>query len=144
MMIPNRDAQGNIIIKTSTFADKANLFFRGQGITGNATANQVTNFIFTVPYAKCKINGVEILGGVFGAKCNLKILDSTTGTYTGTPNALLNQFGYDWNIRPNCMPIVLPYDADLLQGMQILIEYENNDSLDTSIAINFYLHEDKS
>ena len=95
-------------------------------------------------HAKAKLNGIEILYGQAGDTCNLKVLDSTTGTYTTVPNYLLNQFGFDWNIVAGAQKELLPYDADILVDMQIVVEYTNNGNSDVEVGVNFYIHEDKS
>ena len=131
-------------VKNSAFADKAALFFRGKGIKQTIEANTTENIIYTMLYPKGKINGVEILYGNDGDICNFKVLDSTTGSYTTVPNYLLNQFGFSWNVKSNGTKEILPYDADLYYGMQLVVEYTNNTDSNTEIAVNFYIHEDKS
>lgn len=131
-------------VKTEAFANKGQLFFRGQGVSQTITANSTANIIFTIPYPKTKLNGVEILYGAKGDTCNFKVLDSTTGSYTTVPNYLLNQFGYNWNVEEGSQKELLPYDADVFYGMQLVVEYTNNDNIDKLIGINFYIHEDKS
>jgi hypothetical protein len=132
------------LVKTKAFADKEQLFFRGQGISQIIPANSTQNLIFTLPYLKAKLNGIEVLYGKKGDTCNFKVLDTTTGTYTTVPNYLLNQFGYDWNVEENSQKEILPYDADIFQNMQLVVEYTNNSNADNLIGINFYIHEDKS
>ena len=131
-------------VKLDAFADKAFLFFRGKGVKQVIPANSTANIIYTIPYAKGKINGLEIFYGNNGDTCNFKVLDDTSGTYTTVPNYLLNQFGFDWNIDSNGVKEILPYDADILLGMQLVVEYTNNSNSDTEIGVNFYIHEDKS
>lgn len=137
-------ADGKPIIKTTPFADKSQLFFRGRGIKQTITANSTENITYVIPYDKCKLNGIELLNGNDGDTVNFKVLDSTTGTYTTIPNYLLNQFGFDWNVAASGTTKVLPYDADLFLNMQISVEYTNNSNSDTEIAVNIDLHEDKS
>lgn len=144
MIIPDRNANGDIVHKQRTFNDKDKLFFRGQGVTQTISASSTESIILTFDYAKGKINGLEIFCCQNGDICNFKILDDTSGTYTGTPNQLLNQFGYDWNMSENGVKEILPYDADILSGMQLVVEYTNNDTVARDIAVNFYIHEDKS
>lgn len=136
----------NIIlkVKNSAFADKASLFFRGKGLKQTIPANSTANIIYTLPYTKGKINGLEILYGNDGDTCNFKVLDTTTGSYTTVPNYLLNQFGYDWNIKSVGTKEILPYDADIFLGMQLVVSYTNNSDNDTEVAVNFYIHEDRS
>lgn len=144
MNIPDRDANGKSIISTAAFADKANLFFRGEGKKVTCPAGQTTDIIYTLSYVKAKLNGMEIMYGQDGDTCNFKVLDSTTGTYTTVPNYLLNQFGFNWNVRVGSMKEILPYDADILQNMQLVVEYTNNGASAVDVGVNFYIHEDKS
>lgn len=141
--------KGNIspdvkISSAPAFADKAQLFFRGRGVKATCTANSTTEIKYTIPYAKAKINGMEIMYGQNGDTCNFKVLDTTTGTYTTIPNYLLNQFGFDWNITDSSLKEILPYDANLLLNMQVVVEYTNNGNSDVDVGVNFYIHEDKS
>lgn len=116
------------------------LYKREHGIQEDLGIGQNT-ILFTVPYPWVKIIGLEILGGTHLDKCDLFILDSTSGTYTGVPNFVLNQFGYSVNIAAGFYEEENAYDADLYQGMQIKIIYT---SIDTkSIGINFNLSEVK-
>lgn len=135
----------NIIlkVKSSAFADKASLFFRGKGLKQNIPASSTANIIYTMPYTKGKINGLEILYGNDGDTCNFKVLDTIAGYYTTVPNYLLNQFGYDWNIKSSGTKEILPYDADIFLGMQLVVSYTNNSDADTEVAVNFYIHEDR-
>lgn len=132
------------ITQSPVFAYKASLFFRGRGVKQTITANSTESIIYTMTYAKGKINGLEVFYGNNGDTCNFKVLDTTTGTYTAVPNYLLNQFGFDWNVDANGLKEILPYDADLLLNMQLVVEYTNNSNVDTEVGVNFYIHEDKS
>lgn len=132
------------ITSSPAFADKAQFFFRGTGVKTICPAGQTTQIKITSAYPKAKFNGATIMYGQDGDVCNLKVLDSDTGTYTTVPNYLLNQFGFNWNITKEPMKEKLPYDADIFLGMQLVVEYTNNGSSDIEVGVNFYLHEDKS
>lgn len=142
----NYKPSGNkkLSVRQAPFADKQDLFFRGKGVKQTITANSTASIIYTVPFPKGKVNGVEILYGNDKDTCNFKVLDDTSGTYTTVPNYLLNQFGYNWNVKASGIKEILAYDATLLLGMQLVIEYTNNSNTDTEVGVNFYIHEDKS
>lgn len=120
------------------------LFQRVHGISA-VVSGAPDNLTFTIPYAACKITEIEILEGLVGDKVNFKVLDSTSGTYTGVPNYLLNQFGYDVNVAEKFYMRKSNYDADLYYGMQIRIEYDSvaTDLLPKTVYINLVLHEVK-
>lgn len=145
MYIPDRDANGNLIQTISPFASKTlangkKLYKREHGI--QAVLNQGSNeIVFTIPYPWVKMVGVEILYGEKLDTCDLIILDSAAGSYSGVPNQQLNQFGYNVNVAEGEYEEESAYDADLYQGMQIKIVY-NSQSAKT-IGINFNLSEVK-
>ena len=99
---------------------------------------------FTVPYIQCKITGIEIIGAEEGDKVQFKVIDDANGTYSGTPNQQLNQFGFDVYPSINFYNYKSNYDADLYYGMKLRLTYDSKDVvLDPSrdIYINYILHE---
>ena len=139
--IPDRDSTGVEVKTSSTFASKENHFFRGHGSVFTAAANTTTNMEYALMHAKAKFNGAEIIGTNVGDKVNFKILDTATGTYSTIPNHLLNQFGFNWNMKNDSHKEILPYVSNLYMGMRILIEYTNAGAAKT-IGVNYYLHEE--
>ena len=136
-----------VSVKTSPFADKVlsngkKLYTRVHGVSAEVSGAP-DNITFTVPYTACKLTGIEIIGGALGDKVNLKILDSTTGTYTGSANYQLNQFGFDVNVAKDFYSRESAYDADLFLNMQIRVEYDSVAALPANVYINFILHEVK-
>lgn len=116
------------------------LYKREHGI--QAQVQQGANTIlFTVPYPWAKIIGVELLYGEKLDIVDLMVLDSSTGTYTGTPNYQLNQFGFQVNVAEGEYEEQNAYDADLYQGMQLKIIYTSVSA--KTIGINFNLSEVK-
>jgi len=131
--------------QTQPFASKIlpngkKLYKREHGIQASVAVGANT-ILFTIPYPWVKIIGLEILFGEKLDTCDLMILDSTSGTYSGVPNYQLNQFGYNVNIAADLYEEESAYDADLYQGMQIKIVY-NSQSAKT-IGLNFNLSEVK-
>ena len=100
-----------------------------------------TDILFTVPYAWCKITGLEIIGEETLDRVSLYILDSTTGTYSTIPNYTLNQFGFNVNSAKDYYNHTSEYDADLYLNMQIKVSYTSISA--KTIGVNFILNEVK-
>lgn len=136
-------------VTLTPFADKVlpngkRLFTRVHGTS--ATVSGAPDTIdFEIPYAMCKLTGIDIINGELGDKINLKILDTVSGTISGVPNMVLNQFAYNVNIASNFHKFESRYDADMIQGLRIRVEYDavTPDLLPKIIYVNFYLHEVK-
>lgn len=120
------------------------LFMRVHGIQAQVSGAP-DNIDFTIPYTNCKITGIEILNGELGDKINFKVLDTASGTISGIPNYMLNQFGFDVRIGSALYKHESGYDADLIQGMVLRLEYDaiTSDLLPKNVYINFILHEVK-
>lgn len=132
--------------KTYPFSNKKledgkSLFRRKHGMSIGLTSLATTNATFTLPYNHCKINEIEAVGAVAGDYVNIKVLDSVNGDYTGTPNAVLNQFGFNVYLSPDHYKDKCNYDADLYLGMQLKIEYTNSQDNTRTVYTNFGLHE---
>lgn len=132
------------------FADKKlpdgkKLFKRVHGVSAQVSGSP-DNIDFVVPYNNCKITGVEIINGDFGDKVNFKVYDTPTGTLSGIPDLMLNQFGFNVNIRKEYHKDECNYDADLIKDMKIRVEFDavTSDLLPKTVYINFILHEVKS
>lgn len=95
-----------------------------------------------VPYSWCKINEIEILDHPKGCAVNMKILDTTTGTYSSIPNYMFNQFGFNVNIGSDSFKDISQYDADVYQGMRIVLEISSPVSYE--LRVNIVFHEIKS
>ena len=100
-----------------------------------------TDILFTVPYAWCKITGLELIGAETLDRVSLYILDSTTGTYSTIPNYTLNQFGFNVNSAKDYYNHTSEYDADLYLNMQIKVSYTSISA--KTIGVNFILNEVK-
>jgi hypothetical protein len=138
-VIPNRDSDGRVININDPFASKAGHLFDGQGFHGTAVKNTSSEISHTIT-AVSDMSGVEILNGVVGDQIQMQVRDDASGTYSGTPNAVLDQFGTNWNIRPNFVKL-MPYTARVYPNMKVVFIYENNDvNNDREIYINLDLH----
>lgn len=137
--------QTNAIYETLPFASKTlkdgkKLYKRVHGVS-TPIDNETKNIDFTVPYEACKITGVELINTDIGDSVNLKVLDTTTGTYTTIANYMLNQFGFNVYLAPGSHKEISQYDADLYLNMQLRIEYTTEAT--KTVYVNFILHEVK-
>jgi len=117
------------------------LYRRKHGLAGNIPANSSAKITLIVPYATCKMDKIEVVGGQSLDKVNLKVLDTTTGNYSGTPNLLLNQFGFNVYVAANYYEDHSNYDAELYLNMQIELEYFNDQASAIDIGFNVVFHE---
>lgn len=145
-VMPERDANGRVIQTKEAFASKAlasgKLFRRKHGFkSASIPAGASAEIILTVPYAQVKINELELVNAREGDTVSLQILDTTTGALTGVPNFMLNQFGFDCELPNGLYRDVSDYDADLIQGMQIKLIYQNNSAGAHTIRGNIIYHE---
>lgn len=122
--------------------DGKSLFRRIHGIklTTDGTSNS-QKIIFTVPYNSAKITSTEIIGAELGDIIDFKILDTTSGTATGIPNYMLNQFGFGVYPSKERYEQKSEYDADLFIGLQLEITLTPVDTLVRDVYFNLVLHE---
>lgn len=116
------------------------LFKREHGVRASLSSGS-NDILFTVPYAWVKMIGVEVIGGELGDYVDFYVLDSSTGTYSGTANYTLNQFGFEVNIAPDEYEENSSYDADLYIGMQLKLVYHSVSA--KQVGVNFNLNEVK-
>jgi len=105
-------------------------------ITGSNDIN------FTIPFPWVKIIGIECIGGEILDTAELRVYDNALGTYSGVPDALLNQFGYTLNMAKDYYARTSPFDADLYQGMILKITYVSVS--DKRVGMNIIMNEVKS
>jgi hypothetical protein len=115
-----------------------NLYIRAVGIQQALTTGSNT-IIYTIPFNWVKMNMMECINSEALDTVNMCILDTTTGTYSGYPNATLNQFGFNTNLPKDFYQRISQYDAELRLGMQIKIVY--NSLSNKTIGVNFIIHE---
>jgi len=97
---------------------------------------------FTIPFPWVKIIGIECIGGEILDTAELRVYDNALGTYSGVPDALLNQFGYTLNMAKDYYARSSPFDADLYQGMILKITYVSIS--DKRVGMNIIMNEVKS
>ena len=117
------------------------LYRRKRGIRQICAGNSDTIISYIIPYTKCKIDEIEIIN-CSGNDCgDFIVKDSISGTYSGVPNKILNQFGFDVCFSDLYYSDSSQYDAELYQGMQVEIVYKNKETDSKNIGINLTLHE---
>lgn len=117
------------------------LFSRNTG-RQYAVAVGSNDLFYTVNFPWLKITGVECIGAETLDTAELRVYDTAAGTYSGYPNAMLNQFGYTLNMAKDYYERTAPFDADIYYGMVIKITYSSI-SIKT-IGVNFIMDEVKS
>lgn len=117
------------------------LFKRFTGISQPLTSGSNTFSWTQSIFPWVKFLGLEVLGGELGDTCDLYVLDTSTGTYSGYPNAVLNRFAFSANIAPNYYKHISEYDADMFQNLQIKFVYNSISS--KTLYINFDMNEVK-
>ena len=127
---------------TSPYANKdfqgKNLYARIFGKTFQVDAG-ANSLLFSIPFNAVKLFGADIIGGEIGDTCNFKVLDKAVNPIYGTPNALLNQFGFDVNLCSGTFSYASKFPADLIKDFQILIEYTSVSS--KTIGVNYLMDE---
>ena len=107
--------------------------------SSNAIKNTSTNIDYTITGTR-DFSGIEMINGAIGDNIMMRILDDASGTYSGYPNATLNQYGTNWFVRENFVKN-LPYPARVYTGMIVRFVYTNaNVSTDRTIYFNLDLH----
>jgi len=131
-----------VVNSTNPFASKMvgdkKLYERNHGKSFTLAEGDNT-LEFTIPYALCKITGIEVINGEAGDTIDMFIVDDSSGTYSTIPNYTLNQFGFKVNVAKDKYKKESKYDADLYTGMAIKIVY-NSVSI-KNIGVNYNLHE---
>lgn len=117
------------------------LYARNTGIQASVTTGANT-INYTATYAWAKIIGVEAINCEALDKVDFKVHDTAAGTYSGYPNAMLNQFSYSLNLPKDYYIKMAQFDADLYPGMIIKIEYTSVSN--KTIGINIIMNEVKS
>ena len=108
--------------------------FTGQQYPVNQGVNTLT---YTVTYPWAKLIGVECVGCESLDIVNFAVYDNAQGTYSGTPNALLQQFAYSLNLPAGFYQRMAQFDADIYQGMVIEIAYTSKSA--KTVGINFLI-----
>lgn len=117
------------------------LFARNTGKPFAVTTGS-NDLSYTATYAWAKITGLECIGAEIGDYAELRVYDNASGTYSGVPNALLNQFGYTLYMAKDYYIRTSQFDSDIYAGMVLKITY--NSISDKNIYINYLMNEAKT
>ncbi len=126
---------------SKTLKDGSKLYRRKHGYFIDTIAGSSVDKIVTVPYAKCKINKIEIIDANTRDCIDLLVLDDTNGTYSTIPNYVLNQFGFGVVVSDLLYADKSDYDADLYMGMQLKVVYHNRTNNNKEVGLNVIFHE---
>jgi hypothetical protein len=119
-----------------------NLFARNTGKRFSVSSGVTTECNYTATFPYVKMIGLECIGGEVGDYAELRVYDTASGTYSGVPNALLNQFGYELNIAKDYYKRESPFDSDVYAGMVLKITYYSVSN--KTIGINYLMNEVKT
>lgn len=97
---------------------------------------------YVVTYAWAKLLGIEVVNCEALDNADLKVYDTASGTYSGVPNLLLNQFSYTINLPKDFYVRMAQFDADIYAGMVIQITYVSQSA--KTIGLNLLIDEVKS
>lgn len=116
------------------------LYARNTGFQQVLTSGANT-ISYTATYAWVKLLGVEVVNCEALDTVDFKVYDTATGTYSGSANALLNQFSYAHNLPKDYYLRMSQFDADMYAGMVVQVTY-NSVSAKT-VGINLLMNECK-
>lgn len=124
-----------------TLPNGKRLFARNMGLQFALTVGQNT-LSYTVTYGWAKLIGAELVNCEALDAINFKVFDNAQGSYSGVANYQLGQFAYSLNTPKDFYARVAPYDADIYQGMVLVIEYTSVSA--KTIGVNLILNEVKT
>ena len=138
-IIPERDSDGNPYSAATLFKKKGPHSFKGTGSKATIPANGVGTISYTCSSEMLyDFSGIEILGGELGDMFQLKVID-IMGKYGQSPMGMLDQFGINWNARPNFVK-EMPYASRIMEDMRIDVIFSNNSASAKTIYVNFDLY----
>jgi hypothetical protein len=120
--------------------DGKSLFTRITGVKYDLVLG-ANNCYFTIPYPVVKMDGVEVIGGEYGDRVSLWILDTESGELTTIPNYPLDQFGINVGVSKDFYRRESKYEAELTQGIQVWVDYNSVSA--KNVVINYLIHEVK-
>lgn len=116
------------------------LYARNVGIQQALSAGSNT-ITYTASYAWVKMLGVEAINCEALDTVSFKVYDNASGTYSGYPNLLLNQFSFSLNLPKDYYLRMANFDADVYAGMVIKVEYTSVSA--KTVGLNFLFNEVK-
>lgn len=141
--------QNSVVQTTPAFGSKTvvinnvtkKLYARNHGVQQALSVGSNT-VSYTITYPWVKIIGVEVVNSEALDYVDFKVKDNSIGTYSGTPNAVLNQFAYSHNIPKEYYIRTAQFDADIYVGMVIEVTYTSSSA--KTIGLNFIMNEVKT
>lgn len=140
LSVVNQPPLGAKFVTISGIGHKLYARFTGLQFTVNNGSNTLT---YTATYNWAKIVGIECVNCTTLDTVDLKVLDTAQGTYSGVPNAVLNQFSYTLNLPAGYYQRMAQFDADIYVGMVLQFTYVSNSLLAKTIGINLLMNEVK-
>lgn len=138
-IIPERDSDGNPYAASTLFKRKGPHSYKGTGVKSTIDANTTGVISYTCSSGmKYDFSGIEILGAELGDSFQLKVID-IDGKYGQSPMGMLDQFGINWNARPNFIK-EMPYASRLMEDMRVDVVFTNNSASAKTIYVNFDLY----
>lgn len=138
-IIPERDFDGNPYSASTLFKKKGVHSYKGTGVKGTIPANSTGTISYTCSTGMLyDFSGIEILGSELGDEFQLKVID-VVGQYGQSPMGILDQFGINWNARPNFIK-EMPYAARLMEDMRVDVIFTNNTASSKTIYVNLDLY----
>jgi len=141
---PNGNKANSISFQVSaakTLPDGKKLYARNTGLQYAVTTGSNT-LSYTATYPWVKLLGVECINCESLDTVDFKVYDTNTGTYSGVPNLLLNQFSYTLNLSAGYYSRTSLFDADMYAGMIIQMTYVSVSN--KTIGLNLIMNEVKS
>jgi hypothetical protein len=123
-----------------TLPNGKKLFARNVGFQQALTAGANT-ITYTATYPWAKLLGVEVINSEALDTVDFKVYDNALGSYSGYPNALLNQFAYSTNLPKDYYVRMSNFDADVYVGMVLQVSYTSLSA--KSVGFNLILNEVK-
>jgi hypothetical protein len=122
-------------------ADKVK--FRGQGISGTATAGVTTNIDYKLTEARL-LDGVHMIlkDHAFGDSVKFQVVDVDNILGYGA-GVVLDTFGESWFIVADVQSqgsINLPYSAEVLAGLYVRVAYTSVGVTNVKFQCNLFLH----
>jgi len=138
-IIPDKDSNGNIVTTQALFKTKGPHSYKGTGVKSTIAANSTGTISYTCSSGmKYDFSGIEILGSELGDEFQLQVID-VLGKYGVAAGALLDQFGINWNARPNFLK-EMPYASRLMEDMRVDVVFTNNGASAKTIYVNLDLY----
>lgn len=142
MEIPERGKDG-IILRVAAFHDSDFHRFRGVGFIGTADPGTTTDISIKIESSRA-MNGCAVIlkDHVFGDKLSFYIIDKDNLLGLGA-GAILDSFCENWYLSPDSCgqkEVILPYKANLVAGLYLVLRYHSVGQSAVQVACNLYLH----